>query len=392
MNEFSIYVHIPFCNSKCYYCDFCSFVENEKNIKKYFIALKNEIIQKKVKGKVKSIYFGGGTPSSVDEKYVINILNLIFKNFTVDKDAEITIEVNPNSLNKDKLQSYFNAGFNRLSMGVQTTNCKSLKYIGRITNEKILKNYKKNIKKLLKIAKKIGFKNISTDIILGLPYNNEKFLIKDLKFLTKYCNHISTYMLMIEEGTKLFSYNLDVENIDEMSSKQYEIVCQFLKNKNFERYEVSNFAKNQTFSKHNLNYWNRGDYLGFGLSAHSFLNPIRFYNTNNFEHYLKDFSKIEFVTCKKDTQQVLGELKKFDISIEKLNKKEAVEEKLMLSLRCASGLNLCEFNNNFYDILKRKEKEIKFLIKSDLIKIEDGFLRLTDKGFLVANQIILKLL
>lgn len=392
MNEFSIYVHIPFCNSKCYYCDFCSFVENEKNIKKYFIALKNEIIQKKLKGKVKSIYFGGGTPSSVDEKYVINILNLIFKNFIVDKDAEITIEVNPNSLNKDKLQSYYNAGFNRLSMGVQTTNCKSLKYIGRITNEKILKNYKKNIKKLLKNAKKIGFKNISTDIILGLPFNNEKFLIKDLKFLTKYCNHISTYMLMIEEGTKLFSYNLDIENIDEMSSKQYEIVCQFLKNKNFERYEVSNFAKNQTFSKHNLNYWNRGDYLGFGLSAHSFLNPIRFYNTNNFEQYLKDFSKIEFVTCKKEIQQVLGELKKFDTSVEKVTKKEAIEENLMLSLRCTIGLNIYEFNNNFYDILKRKEKEIKFLIKSDLIKIEDGFLRLTDKGFLVANQIILKLL
>lgn len=392
MNEFSIYVHIPFCNSKCYYCDFCSFVENEKNIKKYFVALKNEIVQKKLKGKVKSIYLGGGTPSSVDEKYVINILNLIFKNFNVDKDAEITIEVNPNSLNKDKIQSYYNAGFNRLSMGVQTTNCKSLKYIGRITNEKILKNYKKNIKKLLKNAKKIGFKNISTDIILGLPFNNEKILIKDLKFLTKYCNHISTYMLMIEERTKLFTYNLDVENIDEMSSNQYEIVCQFLKNKNFERYEVSNFAKNQIFSKHNLNYWDRGEYLGFGLSAHSFLNPFRFYNTNNFEQYLKDFSKIEFATCKKETKQILSEAKKFDTSVEKLNKKEAVEEKLMLSLRCARGLNLCEFNKNFYDIFKRKEKEIKFLIQSDLIKIEDGFLRLTDKGFLVANQIILKLL
>lgn len=393
MNDYSIYVHIPFCCSKCYYCDFCSFVDNQKNIDNYFKCLKKEIINKKIKNKIKTIYFGGGTPTSVNKKYLINILKIILNNFNVDKNAEITIETNPNTLNKETLQSLYDAGFNRLSIGVQTTNKKSLEYIGRIQNKKLLKKYKNNIKNNLKIAKKIGFNNISTDLILGLPFNNDKYLKKDLKFLTKYCNHISTYMLMVEKGTKLASFDLNIDEIDENSARQYELVCKYLKHKNFEKYEISNFAKEGTYSKHNLNYWNRGNYLGFGLSAHSFVSPYRFANTNDLQKYISYYKNLTSNTRRKKEDEIVDLSKKNDIvSGEKLTAKEMAEEKIMLGLRCKLGLDLDEFKTEFFDIRKKKSNEIDLLLKQGLIYFDNNILRLTDKGFLVANQVILKLM
>lgn len=393
MNDYSIYVHIPFCCSKCYYCDFCSFVDNQKNIDNYFKCMKKEILNKKIKNKIKTIYFGGGTPTSVNKKYLINILKIILNNFNVDKNAEITIEANPNTLNKETLQALYNAGFNRLSIGVQTTNKKSLEYIGRIQDKKILKKYKKNIKNNLKIAKKIGFNNISTDLILGLPFNNDKYLKKDLKFLTKYCNHISTYMLMVEKGTKLATFNLNIDEIDENSARQYELVCKYLKHKNFERYEISNFAKDITYSRHNLNYWNRGNYLGFGLSAHSFVSPYRFANTNDLQNYFKYYKNLVSDTRRKKEDEIADLSKKNDIvNVEKLTAKEMAEEKIMLGLRCKLGLNLDEFKTKFFDIRKKKSNEINLLLKQDLIYFDNNILHLTDKGFFVANQVILKLM
>lgn len=393
MNDYSIYIHIPFCNSKCYYCDFCSYVENEKNIRNYFKCLKKEIKNNKIKNKIKTIYFGGGTPTSVNKKYLIDILKLILNNFNVEKNAEITIEINPNTVDAETLQALYNAGFNRLSIGVQTTNKKSLKYIGRIKNKKLLKKYKNNIKNILKNAKKIGFLNISTDLILGLPLNNDKNLKKDLKFLIKYCNHISTYMLMVENGTKLSTYILDIEKIDEDSARQYEIVCNFLKSKNFERYEVSNFAKDKAFSKHNLNYWQRNNYLGFGLSAHSFVKPYRFSNCCDLKKYLSFYENFKPDKVYKNEIDIIKNIKSNPIiQFEKLAKKESYVEKIMLSLRCEKGLNLFDFRNEFFDLLKFKNFEINQLMGQDLLKLEEGFLKLTDKGFLVANQIILKLI
>lgn len=393
MNDCSIYVHIPFCCSKCYYCDFCSFVDNQKNINNYFKYLKKEILNKKIKNKIKTIYFGGGTPTSVDKKYLINILKLIINNFNVDKNAEITIEANPNTLDCNTLQSLYDAGFNRLSIGVQTTNKKSLEYIGRIQNKKLLKKYKINIKNNLKIAKKIGFNNISADLILGLPFNNENYLKKDLKFLTKYCNHISTYMLMVESGTKLETFNLNIDEIDENSARQYELVCDFLKCKNFERYEISNFAKDNSYSFHNLNYWNRGHYLGFGLSAHSFVNQYRFYNTNNLQKYFSFYKNLKTDNRRKNENDIIDFAKKSEIvNVEKLTSKEMAEEKIMLGLRCKFGLDLAEFESQFFDIRKKKKHEINLLLEQGLICIDHNILRLTNKGYLVANQVILKLI
>lgn len=393
MSEYSIYVHIPFCNSKCYYCDFCSFVENEKNIKKYFNCLKKEIKNNKIKNKINTIYFGGGTPTCVNKKYLINILKLILKNFNVQKNAEITIEANPNSLDVETLQALYSAGFNRLSIGVQTTNKKSLEYIGRLKNKKIINKYKNKIKNILKNAKKIGFLNISTDLILGLPFNNDKYLKKDLKFLIKYCNHISTYMLMVEDGTKLATFDLNLEKIDDDSVRQYEFVYNFLKSKNFERYEVSNFAKNETYSRHNINYWQRGNYLGFGLSAHSFVSPYRFSNSADFKKYLNFYESIDAENVYKNEVEIIKSAKINPIvQVEKLTKKETIEEEIMLALRCSKGLDLSRFKTKFHDLLKVKGLEINKLINQEFLALENGFLRLTDKGFLVANQVILQLI
>ena len=197
MDNLSIYVHIPFCESKCYYCDFVSGNYSNQVKEEYVNALVNEIQKYRINAKINSIYFGGGTPSCLTSSQIEKIFIAIKNNFQIDNNAEITIEANPNSLTKEKLVKYKNLGFNRLSLGVQTTNKKSLKFIGRIINKKLLKNYKKTVKKCLKNAKKIGFNNISADLMLGLPYNNIKNLKKDLKFLCKNVSHISTYMLMV---------------------------------------------------------------------------------------------------------------------------------------------------------------------------------------------------
>ena len=389
-NNFSIYVHIPFCDSKCYYCDFNSGIYAEEIKKKYFKFLKKEICQKKLKGQVSSIYFGGGTPSSVDAKYVCEILTTIKKNFNVSKDAEITIEGNPNSLTLEKLKAYFNAGFNRLSIGVQTLNKKSLEFIGRIQNKENLKKYKKSVKNAIKNAKKAGFENISGDLMLGLPENNIANLKKDVKFLAKNCNHISSYMLILEEGTPLFERIKNSDDREEKSIKEYEVANNILKKYGFKRYEISNFKKGKFASKHNLNYWACGEYLGFGLSAHSFVDNYRFYNPSSFEKY---FAMKEFSKKKKDKEELMLEIRNDKtITAEKLTKKQSVEEMIMLALRTSDGLNLLEFKNKFYDLTKRKGKEIAELLSSGYIEGLPDKMVLTEKGIFVANQIILKLI
>lgn len=387
-DKISIYVHIPFCNSKCYYCDFFSSVQTEELKKKYTSALINEIESVKIDAEIASIYFGGGTPSVVDAKEIKRILETIKDNFILSKDAEITIEANPTSLTLEKLKIYKDAGFNRISLGVQSTNKKSLEYIGRVSG-KNLKKYKKIVKNALKNIKKVGFKNISCDLMLGLPFNSKKHLKNDLKFLAKNVNHISTYMLMLEEGTKLFEKVKNHERIDEDALNEYNFVLEFLRKKNFERYEVSNFAKSRTYSIHNINYWQGGEYLGFGAGAHSHIKPFRFNNKNNVAEYIDFYSKKQIINL----ENLEKELKKQEIkTFEKVSKEEYAEEKIMLSLRTAFGLDLNEFRNEFYDLLEDKKDELNEMKKENLIYGLPEKIVLTDKGFLLENQVILKLI
>ncbi|MBO4412710.1 MAG: radical SAM family heme chaperone HemW [Clostridia bacterium] len=390
MDEISLYIHIPFCNSKCYYCDFNSGKYSAEIQKKYFNSLKNEILQNKVKNKIKSIYFGGGTPSAADEKNIVEILNLIKNNFDVKNDAEITIECNPNSLDENKLTCFRDAGFNRLSLGVQTTNKKSLKTIGRIQEKNELKNYKKIIKNNLKFAKKLNF-NISADLMLGLPKNNYFNLISDIFFLNKYCNHISVYMLTLYEGTKLFEQYKN-ESLENKIIKEYKLSQKLLKLLKFEQYEISNFAKAKSYSKHNLNYWACGQYLGFGLSAHSYLSNYRYFNVSSMQAYFNNYENINFGKEIKSYKEIIDQNLKLKNNVEKLTKRQQAEEYIMLNLRLKDGLNLTEFKQKFYDLKLIKQNEIKQLLNKKLIKFNGEKIVLTKKGILFENQVSVNLM
>lgn len=229
--ELSIYVHIPFCNSKCFYCNFCSRKETLTTQNRFFKAIENEI---KTKSKnfssfvVKTIYFGGGTPSVVNEKKISKLLCLIKKNFKISPYAEITIEANPNSLSLQKLVAYKKAGFNRLSIGVQTFNKRALLYVGRLQTKGQAKEYRRKVISCLNDAKRVGFQNISADFILGLPYQKTREISQFLKQLSPYVTHFSCYMLQVENGTKLYSM-LDGKGNENLILEQYKRAVKTLK-------------------------------------------------------------------------------------------------------------------------------------------------------------------
>ena len=378
--DLSIYVHIPFCSSKCYYCNFCSSVETEKTKREYVKCLINEIKSCKLSNYiVKTIYFGGGTPSVLDEKLVEQILKQIKKKFVVDNNAEITIEANPNSLTREKLKYYRQLGINRLSIGVQTFNRKSLKYVGRVDNGEVSK-YKRKVINILKYAKKLGFENISADFILGLPFQTNFHIESCLKQLSKFVSHFSCYMLQIEEGTKLFNL-IKNHDLDDKIANQYERAVKKLEKMGYHRYEISNFSKPTFESKHNNVYWERKDYIGFGLSAHSLINETRFYNTSN----LKDY--ISFWKSENNFDLSIKERVRF---MEKLTQDDKLEETIMLSLRTSKGLCLSEFEKNFYNI--KQNENYKMLLKEGFVAEKGDYLVLTKKGILVANEIIVKLI
>ena len=383
MKDISIYVHIPFCSSKCYYCSFCSFYKPKEEHERYFKAVINEIKCKSQRFKnyfVKTIYFGGGTPSVVDEKYIYQLIKTVKNYFLVDENIELTVELNPNSTTKSKLEYFKKIGVNRLSFGVQTFNKKSLNYVGRVTEKNSLKTYKQNVFNLLKYSKNLGFKNVSADFILGIPFQKSLQVKNFIKKVSKDVVHFSCYMLQLEEGTKL--KEIQKNDLDEnIVLNQYNTAVKILKKLGFNQYEISNFSKIGFESKHNLCYWKRLNYLGFGLAAHSFYNNCRFYNTEDFITYCDYWNKTKNLCYK--------ELKENNIIFfEKLTKKECSDETIMLSLRTSQGLNLREFKEKFFNLEKYFSNKIDLYLKNGLIIIENGYLKLTDKGMLVANEII----
>lgn len=286
--ELGIYIHIPFCKRKCYYCDFISFSNQNENIEKYINAMKKEIDSYNLElYNITTIYIGGGTPSVIPSNYITEILNDIKEklknNKTKWEEIEITIEVNPGTVNKSKLEDYKKAGVNRLSIGLQTTNNELLKQIGRIhTYEEFLNTYQ--------IAQKIGFKNCNVDLMLGLP--NQK--IEDLKdslqnVINLNPNHISVYSLIVEEGTEMEKM-IEAGKVklpDEETERQmYWYVKNTLELNGYEHYEISNFSKPGKYSKHNVNCWEQKEYIGIGLAASSYLNKERYSNVSDMSEYL----------------------------------------------------------------------------------------------------------
>ena len=370
MKELGLYIHIPFCKKKCYYCDFISYSGKEGCIKKYVEALKNEIkyelsrvLKDKEEYKVTTIYIGGGTPSYIESEYIVDIMKTI-RDFISLENIEITIEVNPGTVTIEKLEDYKNAGINRLSIGLQETNNDLLKSIGRIhTYEEFLNTYK--------TAKKVGFKNINVDLMIGLPNQSIENIRNSLeKIIVLNPEHISVYSLILEEGTRLYDKyeNGEIKLPDEeLERNMYWYVKNTLENAGYTHYEISNFAKKGYESKHNLNCWEQNEYIGFGVAAHSYMNGKRYSNDPKGSDYLGAFEKnIHEVQTEDDMQK----------------------EYMLLGLRKIEGVSIQKFKNKFGENpIFLFKNELNKLVEENLIKIDGDNIKLTNKGLDLANLV-----
>ena len=370
MKELGVYVHIPFCIQKCYYCDFISYANKTELIEKYVECLIKDIKQFDFTNyTISSIYIGGGTPSFIDNKYI----ELIMKELLtyVKNEIEITIEANPGSLNSEKLKGYLSAGINRLSMGLQSTNNNLLKEIGRIHSfEQFLDNYKE--------AQNIGFKNINIDLMFGLPNQTKSILDDSLNKIIKLNpKHISTYSLIIEENTimeTLINEKKLVLPNDELEREMYWYIKNKLEQEGYKHYEISNFAKEGFESKHNTDCWNQKEYVGFGVAAHSYINYKRYSNTENIEQYINNIESSEY-----EKNKMVHEI---------LDKSMQEKEYMLLGLRKIDGIKINEFKEKFNekpnDLFKNQLKKLE---NNKLIVKDENSIKLTNKGLDLANLV-----
>ena len=375
MKKLGIYVHIPFCKQKCFYCDFVSYANQDKYFQKYVQALSKEINNFIDNNKidVQTIYIGGGTPSLIDAKYIEEILCIFEKRNLLKEAKEITIEVNPGTVNEEKLRTYKNSGINRLSIGLQSAEDKILKQIGRIhCYDDFLSTYK--------IAREVGFKNINVDLMIGLP--NQKIsdvknsLEKIINLKPESPNHISVYSLIVEENTPiekmLESGELELPD-EELERNMYWYVKNFLELNGYKHYEISNFAKLGNESKHNLDCWNQKEYVGFGVAAHSYIDDVRYGNVGNVEEYIKNCENGEY-----EKNKVIDEIENDIFSKEK--------EFMLISLRKIDGVSIQDFKNKFGEnpIFVFKD-ELNKLVDENLLIIDFDSIKLTNKGLDLAN-------
>lgn len=376
-NPMGLYIHIPFCNKKCDYCDFVSYSMNKKAQQLYLEALFTEIDLVKdnfVDKTFDSIFIGGGTPSIVYEGFIASLSRKLFSSFHFADKTEFTIEVNPSSFTREKFFEYVEAGVNRVSVGVQCIDEKLLRANGRIQSVA-------NIKETFEILSDSQFPNVNGDVMIGLPGQTSQSVIDTIKFLIKHnVKHISTYSLQLERNTLLYN-KLRKGSIKPVKDKSivdvYTKINKLLEKEGFKRYEVSNYAKPCFESAHNKKYWDGTNYLGLGVSAYSFIDNYRYYNTKRLDTYI----------------DAMKEEKSAIYSKEYISNKERRTERIMLSLRTAKGLDLEKFKNDFHeDILKTKALAIRNLKKMNMIEVKDGFLRIMDEHFYVSNSIIVELI
>lgn len=375
MKKLGIYIHIPFCKQKCFYCDFVSYANQDKYFQKYVQALNKEInnFLDNNEFEVQTIYIGGGTPSLIDAKYIEEILHIFEKRNLLKEVKEVTIEVNPGTVTEEKLRNYKNLGVNRLSIGLQSTEDKILKQIGRIhCYDDFLNTYK--------MAREVGFKNINVDLMIGLP--NQKILDvknsleKIIKLEPEPPNHISVYSLIVEENTPiekmLESGELELPD-EELERNMYWYVKNFLELNGYKHYEISNFAKLGNESKHNLDCWNQKEYVGFGVAAHSFIGDVRYGNIGNVEEYIKNCENGEF-----GKNKVIDEVENDIFSKEK--------EFMLIGLRKIEGVLIQDFKNKFGEnpIFVFKD-ELKKLVDENLLIVDFDRIKLTNKGLDLAN-------
>lgn len=420
-NSIGVYIHIPFCKSKCYYCDFNSYSGREHLAGSYFDALFSEIKHRAgIIGKrtVRSIFIGGGTPSLVDPKYITGLLEACSKYMMLDGDAEISMESNPGTLTYENLKSYRAAGVNRLSIGLQAWQDRLLKELGRIHNRQ---QYIENVD----AAYRTGFRNINTDLIFGLPGQTLEDWADTLEAVTSMSSltHLSCYDLKIEEGT-VFGDRLAVGRLkpaeDELDREMYHYTVEMLAKKGFRQYEISNFARQGYECRHNLVYWKAREYAGFGAGAHSFLSSTRFSNVSGIEQYVecvgsnlrKDIRKVIGIDSQNDSQKdvqidpqnnlqtdsqndpqkdLLRDLQFVNhAETQFIDRQEAMSEFMILGLRLTDGVFEKEFEERFGQSLQSVYgQELDGLIKKGLLIFDEtaNCYRLSVDGLDFANEV-----
>jgi len=376
VKETACYIHIPFCDHKCIYCDFYSIITSD-NVQSFLKSLKKEIVyyaEKSSSGReLISVYFGGGTPSLMEPDYINEIIGCVKENFKVKKDAEITLETNPGTVNKEKLKRFKESGINRLSVGIQSFGNEELKFLTRIHNAE-------TAIETVNSAASAGFENISIDLIFNLPNQTKERWLKNLNEAVKLpIMHISAYSLILERGTILNKMVLDGKvkiQDDDYDADLYESTIEFLTGKGFYQYEVSNFTKPGYECIHNNAYWNYTDYFGFGTSAHSFIDGKRCWNLSSLKMYMNAMGK--------DGNAVAGS--------EKLSLEEELNEYVMLALR-SSGLDKKKFTGRFGSAwLEDKSSYLDLLKNENYLEMNNGLIKLTSKGYAVCDEILKKLL
>lgn len=372
MDKIGLYIHIPFCEKKCYYCDFTSIQVDNPLVQKYFNYLLKELSMLSYKAKdfiVDTIFIGGGTPSILDGQKVEMLFEKLKKEYNISTKAEITIEVNPGTLDKDKAKAYKRAGINRISVGIQSMNNNTLLSIGRIHN-------KDQVIETVKICKELGFNNISGDIIFALPNENiEKFKNTLKEVVALDLSHISMYGLIIEQGTEMFSwYNKGLLHLPDESAERemYHLGIEYLKDNNYLQYEISNFAKYGYESKHNIGYWELKPYLGAGLASHSNINEYRYWNEKTFGAY---FEKLE-----KNILPIEG-LEYIGPSLKK-------SEYLILGIRMTKGISKIDYKDKFgVSLMEEYKKAIEKHTENGLLIDTGDTIRLTRKGMDLSNLV-----
>ena len=377
MKKLELYVHIPFCEEKCRYCDFLSFRADDSEKKAYVNQLIEEI---KAQGQnyseylVSSIFIGGGTPTTLSGIWILDIMNAIRENFIVETDAEVSIECNPGTLSKSKIIHIKKAGINRISFGLQSSIEEELKELGRIhTYKDFLQSYQ--------LAREYGFTNINVDLMSGLPkqtIDSYKTTLKRVCALKP--EHISAYSLIIEPDTPFFdkygseegSMLLPDENIDR---EMYALTKNILREHGYERYEISNYAKPGRECRHNIGYWTGVPYLGLGVGASGYVMNRRF-------HVESDYRKYMSVKMQQDITPLYRDLEELDI-------KANMEEFMFLGLRLTRGVSRHEFNERFgVDMFEVFDRQIKRNMMLKLMEYNSPYLRLTEKGLDLSNMVM----
>ena len=376
MKESALYIHIPFCDHKCIYCDFYSIITKD-NILPYLNSLKKEIEfysdQYSADRIFTSIYFGGGTPSLMQPEYISEIISTIKKFYAVSDNAEITLETNPGTVDKQKLRLFHNVGINRISIGIQSFDENELKFLTRIHD-------KETALRTVDYANEAGFKNINIDLIFNLPDQTKEKWKSNLNIAVQLpITHISAYSLILERGTILNKMVIDgkikIQDSD-YDADLYEICLDFLEDNLFIQYEVSNFAKEGFECIHNNAYWRYKDYLSFGTSAHSFINSKRWWNYSSLKKYLSEMEKKNYAAA----------------NFEYINKKQMLNEYIMLALR-SKGINISEFRDIFGENwLKINADYLSELKNKNFILFNDKYIRLTKSGYALCDEILSNIL